>query len=143
MAANKCDHPQHTHDCNRCKFLGRDGEIDVYVCTLPPRPGATHTHVSLIGRYGSEGYENASSNPPWYFAGPAEYMHVACGWYHHAWRGILAQELLTEGERKRIGDLYREAEQRYDIKPTWWVKLRGEERMQDMKDKYRQEEVGS
>lgn len=46
--------PVHTHDCNRCTYLGsvtRDGEwYDLYIC-----------HDSAVIRYGSDGPEYLST----------------------------------------------------------------------------------
>lgn len=46
--------PTHTHDCNRCVFLGGDLEYDFYWC-------AGILGGSVIARYGSEG-DNYLSN---------------------------------------------------------------------------------
>lgn len=42
--------PQYPHDCKTCKFMGRAGKFDVYVC---PQPDSNMD--SLIARYGKEG----------------------------------------------------------------------------------------
>lgn len=50
--------PQHTHDCNRCHFLGCHENFDLYWC------GKGVIGSSLIMRYGSDGPEYISVHTP-------------------------------------------------------------------------------
>ena len=43
--------PQHTHDCEHCRFVGRAGGHDLYI---HPQDAGDH---SLIRRFGSQGEE--------------------------------------------------------------------------------------
>lgn len=45
-------HAQHTHDCDECVFLGRDGTHDHYFC---PRDTDEFLGDGLIARFGSDG----------------------------------------------------------------------------------------
>ncbi len=82
--------PVHVHDCDTCIYLGTikprttDGKatdteqfIDCYWCADTTHPGLS----SVIGRYGSEGSEYASSHPPESFAMKYDYLLIADRWY--------------------------------------------------------------
>lgn len=45
--------PQHLHDCDKCTFLGANGEFDLYTCTK-------QGYRTFIARFGSQGPEYAS-----------------------------------------------------------------------------------
>lgn len=47
--------PQYLHDCAECRFLGRYGDLDVYVCM----EGQPHSE-SVVVRYGYEPHEYSS-----------------------------------------------------------------------------------
>lgn len=79
--------PVHTHDCDRCVYLGTisprsasDSEgqwIDCYWCENKEHPQLS----SMLGRYGSNGPEYASSHPPEAFASKDDYLLFADRWY--------------------------------------------------------------
>lgn len=48
--------PRFKHDCTGCRFIGRSGEFDIWFCES--KNGLLH--CSVIGRYGSEGWEYQS-----------------------------------------------------------------------------------
>ena len=79
--------PKHTHDCDKCTYLGSVKKwraskndytiIDCYVCLKADSP---NLH-SIIGRYGSDGPEYASSHPPEAFEEKDTYLTHAESWY--------------------------------------------------------------
>jgi hypothetical protein len=48
--------PRYAHDCDRCTFLGRYGEADLYVC----RQGILETWPTVVARFSDEGDDYAS-----------------------------------------------------------------------------------
>jgi hypothetical protein len=51
---NTPDTPQFVHDCKECVFLGRyKDNYDLYFCSK-------HGHITVIGRFGNEGWEYSS-----------------------------------------------------------------------------------
>lgn len=79
--------PHHTHDCDKCVYLGsvyakRNNDfpkeyIDCYWCVKELYPSLT----SVIGRFGSDGPDYSSSHPPEAFADPNDYLMIADRWY--------------------------------------------------------------
>ena len=79
--------PVWQHDCKSCLYLGTikprskdDEPVDCYWCKHGPE--SAPTNVSMLGRYGNEGHEYASSHPPEAFVGGADdYLVIADRWY--------------------------------------------------------------
>lgn len=75
--------PRHTHDCEKCIFLGRSddskegAQIDVYWCVSP----SMRSLDSVIGRFGSDGPDYFSSHPPEAMSDPSGYLDIAKRWY--------------------------------------------------------------
>lgn len=82
--------PFHTHDCDRCIYLGsillswkdhgkhNPDMVDCYWCDSKGIPNMS----SIIGRFGNEGSEYVCSLPPECFAdGREEYFKHAERWY--------------------------------------------------------------
>lgn len=124
MAYIVTDKPLHTHDGTCCKFLGRDDKLDLYVCLKNP-------WVTFIARWGSEGHEYYSSNPPGDIVGSTSYLYKAAGWYHRVIHRSLESNLLKGETVQEINRFYQEAEQMYGVHPTWWGRLGAEDRMCD------------
>lgn len=47
--------PQHTHDCDRCQYLGSENDLDFYFCE-------SSILGTIIARYGSDGPDYSSSD---------------------------------------------------------------------------------
>jgi len=73
---DKVHGPRYQHDCDTCIFLGRECEIDIYICNHQD----DCRMASLLGRYGNECSEYMSSLQPFCFSGPENYLHDAQGW---------------------------------------------------------------
>lgn len=105
--------PAHTHDSTCCRFLGvydtGEGIVDLYWCgrTAKTEWGSnTFNLTSMLARYGSEGSEYASSNPPFSCADPIGYLKVAQGWYHECLRRAKVSGLIPDSEWEKIVPLY-------------------------------------
>lgn len=78
--------PVWKHDCKSCIYLGtikprnkEDVPVDCYWCSN--KSDTAPIHVSILGRFGNEGLEYASSNPPEAFSGADDYLLIADRWY--------------------------------------------------------------
>lgn len=126
VAHGVVEEPQHQHDSACCKFLGRHGTIDIFICNAA-YPGSSI--MSILGRYGDDGPSYASSNLPQSFVEPDHYLWMAEGWYHQALHRAIVAKLLTSEQVARIQDVYAASELRYKVRFDRWIQLAPEERM--------------
>lgn len=74
--------PSYIHNCDWCKFLGTDGDIDIYWCDLNKEH--VPNLVSVIGRYGNAGAEYESGPLPAAYESADDYLKHAKPWYKKA-----------------------------------------------------------
>lgn len=120
--------PQHEHDSECCTFLGRHGKVDIWWCEKKGNR-VSMSLTSVLGRYGSDGPEYASSHPPQAFAEPIDYLYAAEGWYHQALSRAKKENLLTPKMWEEIDLMYKKAEKKYGVFPTEWDTLGERERV--------------
>jgi hypothetical protein len=80
--------PRYQHDCDRCKFLGQHGKVDIYWCPTVATDPVSLSLTPVIGRFGNEGEQYAASHPPKAFPGDyiAFMQKYSNGWYLEALR---------------------------------------------------------
>lgn len=79
--------PQHTHDCDNCKFLGRYGRFDLYICIWPD------SATSAVARRSSDGpdyYSISDLGDSWDTIKPISPAYDALGVAIHKSREYLA-----------------------------------------------------
>lgn len=121
--------PQHQHDSTCCRFLGRRGTVDVYWCS----GDGSMLGASMIGRFGSDGPDYASSMPPMSFAYPESYLLGAYGWYHFCLLEGVRLGLLGKDDVGAVAALYHKLNQAHGIRQEQWLELGSDERMSDRK----------
>jgi len=82
------DTPQYKHDCDRCIFLGREGEYDLYFCKDEP---------TIICRYGNDGPEYGSGITFALSPNPSRRPYLEC----------LRRALRTEHKEKILDYLFK------------------------------------
>ncbi len=133
VAHGVSEEPQHQHDSKCCTFLGRHEEIDIFICNAAYTGSSI---MSILGRYGSEGPEYASSNLPQSFMGADQYLWQAEGWYHQALHRAIVAKMLTSDQIAGIQDRYAAAELRYSVRFDRWLQLGSSERMCDVYSRF-------
>lgn len=121
--------PQHQHDSTCCRFLGRRGTVDVYWCS----GDGSLTGNTLIGRFGSDGPDYASSMTPMCLGYAESYLFGAYGWYHFCLLEGIRLGLLPKEEVTKVMTLYRNINLLHGIRQEEWMQLGSDERMSDKK----------